>query len=490
VIRGVVQAFASGGGPTPAAAARQKQAGLPSSVAGGTLRGVDAPEIRYARSGDVSIAYGVVGDGPFDVVFVSGWVLSNLTGHAWRGSPAEFFTGMGSFCRLILFDKRGTGLSDRDTGIPDLQTRMDDIRAVMDAVGSRRAAIVGVSEGGPMTILFAATYPERTAAVVLYGTLASYVKADDYPWGLTAAEWDEEIRRAAPLTGTSEWIAERLEVFAPSILHDEAARQWWREWVLTSASPSAVIALRRMNSEIDVRHALPAVRVPTLAMYRVGDADYVPETRYLAERIPGAELVELSGEDHGWWVNPSQIVDTIEPFLRQIWQSGEWDVVEAERVLATVMFTDIVGSTEKLTELGDRGWRELLQKHHAIVRRQLVRFSGREIDTAGDGFFASFDGPARAIRCACAITDAVRDLGLEVRAGLHTGECEIVDGKVGGIAVHIGARVAGEATPGEVLVSSTVRDIVAGSGITFEARGERELKGIPGAWRLFSVSAI
>jgi class 3 adenylate cyclase/pimeloyl-ACP methyl ester carboxylesterase len=450
---------------------------------------VDAPEVRYAKSGDVSIAYGVVGDGPFDVVFVGGWVLSTLTGHTWRGSPAKFFTRMASFCRLILFDKRGTGLSDRDPGIPDLQTRMDDIRAVMDAVGSRRAAIVGVSEGGPMTILFAATYPERAAAIVLYGTLASYVKAADYPWGLTAAEWDEEIRRVAPTVGTSEWITERQESFAPSTLDDEAARRWWREWVLTSASPSAVVALRRMNSEIDVRHVLSAVRVPTLATYRVGDGNYVHETRYLAERIPGAELVELSGEDHGWWVDPSQIVDTIEPFLRRIWQSGEWDVVEADRVLATVMFTDIVGSTEKLTELGDRGWRELLQRHHAVVRRQLVRFSGREIDTAGDGFFASFDGPARAIRCARAITDAVRDLGLEVRAGLHTGECEIVDGKVGGIAVHIGARVAGKAAAGEVLVSSTVRDIVAGSGIVFEPRGEHELKGIPGAWRLFSVSA-
>ena len=431
----------------------------------------------------------MVGDGPFDVVFVGGWVLSTLTGHAWSGSPAALFTAMASFCRLILFDKRGTGLSDRDTGIPDLQTRMDDIRAVMDAVGSRRAAIVGVSEGGPMSILFAATYPERTAALVLYGTGPSYVKADDYPWGLTAAEWAEEIRRAAPLVGTADWIAERQETFAPSTLGDETVRRWWREWVLTSASPSAVIALRRMNSEIDVRHALPAVRVPTLAVVRVGDEDYLYATRYLAERIPRAELVELVGVDHGWWVNPTQIVDTFQPFLRRIWQRGDWDVVEADRVLATVMFTDIVGSTEMVSQLGDRAWREVLQKHHALVRRQLVRFSGREIDTAGDGFFATFDGPARAIRCACAITDVVRDLGLQVRAGLHTGECEIVDGKVGGIAVHIGARVAGAAAPGEVLVSGTVRDIVAGSGITFEVRGEHELKGIPGAWRLYSVSA-
>jgi class 3 adenylate cyclase/pimeloyl-ACP methyl ester carboxylesterase len=462
---------------------------LPRGATRGTLRGVDAPEVRYAKSGDVSIAYGVVGDGPFDVVFVGGWVLSNLTAHAWSGSAAEFFTRMASFCRLILFDKRGTGLSDRDTGIPDLQTRMDDIRAVMAAVGSTRAAIVGVSEGGPMTILFAASYPEKTAAVVLYGSLASYVRAPDYPWGLTAAEWDQEIRAMVTFVGTPEWMTERQELFAPSTLHDEAATRWWREWILTSASPSAVVALRRMNSEIDVRHVLASVRVPTLGLVRVGDGDYFHEMHYVAERIPGAELIELPGRDHGWWVDPGQIVTEIEPFLRRTWQGGDWDVVDTDRVLATIMFTDIVGSTEKLAELGDRRWRELLQQHHAVVRRQLVRYSGREIDTAGDGFFASFDGPARAIRCARAITDAVRDLGLDVRAGLHTGECEIVDGKVGGIAVHIGARVAASAAPGEVLVSSTVRDIVAGSGIAFEPRGEHVLKGIPGAWRLFSVSA-
>jgi class 3 adenylate cyclase len=242
-----------------------------------------------------------------------------------------------------------------------------------------------------------------------------------------------------------------------------------------------------MNREIDVRHALPAIRVPTLVVHRVGDEWYVPQSRYMAERIPGADLVELPGEDHGWWWNSEQIVGVIEPFLQGIWDRGEWDLVETERVLATVLFTDIVGSTTKLAELGDRRWRELLEQHHALVRRQLVRFVGREIDTAGDGFFASFDGPARAIRCACAISDAMRDLGLEVRAGLHTGECEIVDGKVGGIAVHIGSRVAGEAAPGEVLVSSTVKDLVAGSGLQFRERGVTELKGIPGEWRLYSV---
>jgi pimeloyl-ACP methyl ester carboxylesterase len=445
---------------------------------------VEAPDVRYARSGDVNIAYSVVGDSPFDLVFVAGWVLSCLE-VAWEGAPAEFFERLSSFCRLILFDKRGTGLSDRVTGIPDLETRMDDVRAVMDAVGSKRAAIMGFSEGGPMTLLFAATYPERAAATVLYGTGASYVGDEDYPWSPTPEEWPERIRRVDAVVGTQEWLDERLTAFAPSQAGDEAIRRWWRRWVLTSASPGAVMALSRMNSEIDVRHTLPAIRVPTLVLHRVGDD--IEEGRYLAERIPGAELVELSGNDHGWWVNPTQIANEVEPFLRGIWGRGEWDVVEPDRVLATVLFTDIVGSTAKLAELGDRRWRELLQQHHALVRRQLVRFSGREIDTAGDGFFASFDGPARAIRCASAITDAVRDIGLKVRAGLHTGECEVVDGKVGGIAVHVGARVAAEAAPGEVLVSSTVKDIVAGSGIQFSERGLVQLKGVPGEWRLYSV---
>ncbi|MBI2237620.1 MAG: adenylate/guanylate cyclase domain-containing protein [Actinobacteria bacterium] len=457
---------------------------------------MEAPEVRYAKSGDVNIAYSVVGDGPLDLVFVSGWVLSALE-HAWEGPPAEFFRRLATFSRLILFDKRGTGLSDRATGIPDLETRMDDIRAVMDAVGSERAAVMGFSEGGPMTLLFAATYPERTAAAILYGSRASYLRADDYPWGLTPEEWAEDIQQEASTAGTQEWLDEWLRFFAPSMARDEAVRRWWRRWVLTSASPGAVVALRRMNSEIDACHALPAIRVPTLVLHRVGDGEYVGQGRYIAERIPGAELVELPGDDHAYFVDPEPIAQEVERFVRGIWDRGEWDVIESDRVLATVLFTDIVGSTAKLAELGDRRWRELLQHHHALVRRQLVRFSGREIqlvrfsgreiDTAGDGFFASFDGPARAIRCACEITEAVRELGLDVRAGLHTGECELVEGKVGGIAVHIGARVAAEAAPGEVLVSSTVKDLVAGSGIRFSERGAVELKGVPGEWRLYSV---
>jgi pimeloyl-ACP methyl ester carboxylesterase len=448
---------------------------------------MDAPEVRYAKSGDVSIAYAVVGEGPFDLVFIAGWVLSSLE-VAWEGPPADFFRRLASFSRLILFDKRGTGLSDRTTGVPDLETRMDDIRAVMDAVGSKRAAILGVSEGGPMTLLFAGTYPERTAAAILYGVGPSNVRAEDYPWAPTEEEWNQYVRREAQRAGTQEWVDERLEIFAPSMAKDEDARRWWRRWVRTSTSPAAVMALRQMNKEIDVRHTLSAIRVPTLVIHPVGDkVAMIEEGRYMAERIPGAQMVELDGVDHGWWVQRDPLARETERFLRGIWDRGEWDMVETDRVLATIMFTDIVGSTEKLAALGDRRWRELLQQHHAVVRRQLVRFRGRELDTAGDGFFASFDGPARAIRCALAISDSVHALGLDVRAGLHTGECEMAGGKVGGIAVHIGARVAALAGPGEVLVSSTVKDLVAGSGIRFQDRGPSQLKGVPDEWRLFAV---
>jgi pimeloyl-ACP methyl ester carboxylesterase/class 3 adenylate cyclase len=448
---------------------------------------MEAPEVRYARSGDVSIAYSVVGDGPFDLVFVSGWVLSVLES-AWEGPAADALSRLASFSRLILFDKRGTGLSDRTTGIPDLETRMDDIRAVMDAAGSKRAAIMGVSEGGPMTLLFVATYPERTAAAILYGTGASNVKAEDYPWGVSPEEAAERIRHVSEKVGTQEYLDERLQSFAPSHAHDEGTKRWWRRWVLTSASPGAILALIRMNVEIDARHTLSSICVPTLVLHPVGDeVVQIGEGRYMAERIPGAEMVELPGEDHAWWFRAEEIGGEVERFLRGIRDRGQWDIVESERILATVLFTDIAGSTAKLAEVGDRRWRELIHQHHALVRRQLVRFSGREIDTAGDGFFASFDGPARAIRCARAITESVREIGLDVRAGLHTGECELVEGKVGGIAVHIGARVAAEAAAGEVLVSSTVKDLVAGSGIEFGERGVVELKGVPGEWRLYSV---
>jgi class 3 adenylate cyclase/pimeloyl-ACP methyl ester carboxylesterase len=448
---------------------------------------VNKPDVRYAKSGNVHIAYSLIGSGPFDIVFVSGSYFSNLD-VAWEGTPREFYERLASFARVIIFDKRGTGLSDRTSGIPDLETRMDDIRAVMQAAGSKRAAIVGVSEGGPMSILFAATHPERTAALVLYGTLASFTRADDYPWAEPRDERVARLRALENRRGTPAWMDEALLGLAPSTHTDDEVRRWFHRWSLTSASPGAIHALALMNTDIDVRHVLPAIRVPTLVLHRVDDEDVVAgEGRYLARRIPGAEFHELAGVDHGWWVNSGQIADQIEPFVKGLWQQGEWELVESELVLATVLFTDIVGSTAKIAELGDRQWRELLTHHHALIRHQLTRFSGRELDTAGDGFFASFDGPARAIRCATTITSAVNQLGLQVRAGLHTGECEVVDGKVSGIAVHIGARVAAAAQPGEVLVSSTVRDLVAGSGLQFKDRGVVELKGVPGEWRLYLV---
>ena len=450
---------------------------------------MDAPEVRYAKSGDVNIAYAVVGDGPFDLVFVAGSVFSTQE-YAWEGPPARFFRQLASFSRLILFDKRGTGLSDRVASIADLETRMDDVRAVMDAAGSKRAAVMGVSEGGPMTVLFAATYPERTAATILYGTGASYLRSDDYPWASTREEHLRHIEERERRWGTPEYMDYLLERFAPSMARDESARRWWARYVRTSASPRAAAQLSRMNMEIDVRHVLPTIRVPTMVLHFKDDQIFeLAEARYMAERIPGAELVVLPGRDHAWFVDPEPITREVERFLRGIRERGEWDLAETDRMLATVLFTDIVGSTEKAATMGDRAWRDVLTRHHALVRRHLVRFRGREIDTAGDGFFASFDGPARAIRCALAITQGVRDLGLEVRAGLHTGECELVDGKVGGIAVHIGARVAAEAQPGEILVSNTVKDLVAGSGIPFRDRGSTALKGVPGEWRLYSVES-
>jgi pimeloyl-ACP methyl ester carboxylesterase len=450
---------------------------------------MDTLDVRYAKSGDVSIAYAVIGDGPIDIVFVSGWILSNLD-VAWEGSAADLYEDLGSLGRVILFDKRGTGLSDRADGIPGLETRADDIRAVMDAVGTSRAAVVGVSEGGPMSMVFAATYPERVAALALYGTLATWHRADDYPWGTPVEELHRSIAAMDGVRGTERWMDETLRLLAPSTADDEKLKRWWRRWIRTSASPGATRALSLMNSEIDVRSVLSSIAVPTVVLHRRDDLDVVAEEgRYLADRIPGAEYVDLDGADHGWWVNSAQIVAEIRRFFEQIRARGEWDVVaEPDRVLATILFTDIVGSTAKLAELGDRRWRELLQQHHAVVRRQLVRFGGKELDTAGDGFFASFDGPARAIRCAVSITNAVQGIGLDVRAGLHTGECEVIEGKVGGIAVHIGSRVASRAAPGEVLVSSTVKDLVAGSGIGFTDRGVAELAGVPGEWRLYAVA--
>jgi pimeloyl-ACP methyl ester carboxylesterase len=438
------------------------------------------PEIDYAKSGDVNIAYSVVGDGPFDLVLIPGFV-SHLQVDWEEPRYAHLLERLASFSRLIVFDKRGTGLSDRPGGLPDLETRMDDVRAVMDAAGSETAAFFGYSEGGPMSCLFAATYPARTRALVLYGTYAKRRDPDsDYPWAHTWAE-RQEIARVIE----AEWGRESdIAAMAPNA--DDALKRWWRLRARASASPGAARDLILMNSQVDVRHTLGSIHVPTLVLHRTGDRDAdVAEGRYIADHIPGARFVELPGDDHVPFIDPDQVVDRVEEFL-----TGREPVRRTDRVLATVLFTDIVDSTVTASRLGDARWSDMLRRHHALIRRELGRYDGREIDTAGDGFFASFDGPARAIRCARSITDGVRELGLEVRAGLHTGECEQIDGKVGGIAVHIGARVAKEADAGEVLVSSTVRDLVAGSGIEFRDRGTAELKGVPGEWRLYAVETV
>ena len=437
------------------------------------------PQTRYARSGEVNIAYQVVGAGPLDLVLVPGFV-SHLDNDWEEPRPAHGLRRLASFSRLIRFDKRGTGLSDRSVGLPDLETRMDDVRAVMDAVGSERAALYGYSEGGPMCCLFAATYPSRVSALVLYGSYAKRRDPDeDYPW---AATWEERQAYAAEVERTWGEEADRTRMGANV---DEALSDWWLRRARAAASPGAARDLILMNSQIDVRHVLPTIAVPTLVLHRTGDRDSkVEEGRYLAEHIPDAQFVELPGDDHLPWSNGDQIIDEIEEFLTGVRRGPD-----PERVLATVLFTDLVRSTEKAVELGDRRWAELIELHHAAVRRELDRYRGREIDVAGDGFFAVFDGPARAVRCAGAVRASLRRLGLVVRAGVHTGECEQVDGKLAGVAVVIRARISASADEGEILVSATVRDLVAGSGLEFEERGERELKGVPGSWKLYAVVA-
>jgi len=436
------------------------------------------PETRYAKSGDVNIAYQVVGDGPFDLVYVPGWV-SNIDLFWEKPKPARFLEHLASFSRLILFDKRGTGMSDRVSNdrLPTLEQRMDDVRAVLDAVGSENAALLGHSEGGSMSVLFAATYPERSRALVLVGAFAKRLRSDDYPWAPSLEErlaTIEEVER--------DWGA-GLDITDYAPQEDPALLEWYSTCLRRSASPGAAAALLLINSQIDTRHVLPTIRVPTLVLARTGDRDVtVAEGRWLASQIPGARFVELPGDEHLLWAgDQDRLLAEIEEFL-----TGTRSAPDRDRVLSTVLFTDIVGSTERARELGDRAWHVVLDEHHARVRSLLEHHRGREVDTAGDGFFASFDGPARAIRAACAIREDVQALGIQIRAGLHTGECELMRDKIGGIAVHTGARVAAAAEPGEVLVSRTVKDLVAGSGIVFADRGERELKGV-GSWRLYSV---
>jgi class 3 adenylate cyclase len=441
----------------------------------------DAPAVRYARSGEVNIAYQVVGEGAIDLVVIPIWV-SHLE-YAWEEpSLARFYRRLASFSRLVLLDKRGTGLSDRpgDGALQTLEERMDDVRAVLDAVGSEQAALFGMHDGGTMAALFAATYPERTLALTAFGMFARRLRAPGYEHGWEAGRRQEWIREIEQTWGGAVGLAE----VAPSVAGDPRFERWWATYLRLGASPGAAVALARMNDEIDIRDVLPAIHVPTLLLHRVDDRRVgVAEARAIAEAIPAARLVELPGADHLPWVGDQDaVLDELEEFL-----TGARRAPDPHRILATVLFTDVVGSTERAVELGDRRWRELLERHDAHVRRELAHWHGREVDKAGDGFLASFDGPARAIRCALAIREAVGMLGLDLRAGVHTGECEVEDGRLTGIAVHIGARVAALAAPGEVLVSSTVKDLVAGSGIAFEDRGEHELKGIPGTWRLYAV---
>ncbi|MEH2539480.1 MULTISPECIES: adenylate/guanylate cyclase domain-containing protein [unclassified Bradyrhizobium] len=432
------------------------------------------PDTLYAKSGHVRIAYQVVGDGPFDLVFVPGFI-SNLD-LAWEDPVrAQVWTRLAAFSRLILFDKRGTGLSDRIGGVPTLEERMDDVRAVMDAVGSRQAGLFGASEGGAMSMLFAASYPDRTRALALYGAFSHFLS-----WVMPPDQLEAFLERLEKNWGTGQSLA----LFAPSLLSDNACKRRYARFERLSASPSSATALIRMNSEIDIRPILPSIQVPTLIVHREGDANVNVEAgRFLANQIPNAKYVELPGNDHLLWVgNTERVVDEVEEFL-----TGSRHIPEPDRVLATVLFTDIVGSTKRAEAIGDRAWHDLLDRHNEIVRREILHHRGREVKTTGDGFLITFDGPARSIRCSLAITEAVEDLGLQVRAGLHTGEIEMTDNDLSGIAVHIASRIAAMAQPGQVLVSSTVRDLVAGSNIRFRDEGSHRLKGLEESVRLFAA---
>jgi pimeloyl-ACP methyl ester carboxylesterase len=438
------------------------------------------PAIRYARSADVHVAYQVVGDGPIDIVFVEGFVTNR---HVQWEEPSyrRFIERLGSFARVILFDKRGMGLSDR-VQAGTLEERMDDVRAVMDAVGSERAALIGESEGGPMSMLFAASFPERTIALLLCGAEVKEDKTEDWPWGESTREEFEESMATLP----DRWSEPpaSLRIFLPSRGDDARLLEWFGRLKMQAASPAAAEAFMRMAHDIDVRDVAPTIRVPTLILHSVGDqVCHVENARYLARTVPGAHYVELPGADH---VMYAELADLALAEIREF-LTGVREGPDPDRVLATVLFTDLVGSTERAAELGDRRWRELLDAHHFAVRRELERFGGREIDTAGDGFLAAFDGPARAIRCARSVVAGAGTHGLEVRAGVHTGECEVLGEKLAGLAVHVGARVAAQARPGEVLVTSTVRDLIAGSGIELEDRGLHTLKGLDEERRLYAA---
>ena len=437
------------------------------------------PKTKYAKSGGASIAYQVVGDGPFDLVMVPGFVSHVEASWDFPGAR-RFFNRLGSFSRLILYDKRGTGLSDPVSEVPNTEERVADLTAVLDAAGSERPAIMGVSEGGPLAIHFAVHHPERTRALVLYGTTSRFSYAPDYEWGAPP----EMIEMMSNILEKQWGEGSSLNIFAPSIAGDASFQEMFGQFERAAASPSMVRAAVAATSKIDVRDLLSRIQVPTLLLHRTEEvAMPVQSARYMAEKIPDAKLVELPGQDHIPFVGDvDALLGEIEEFLTGARQSGE-----TERVMATILFTDIVDSTGKAREMGDHAWGELLERYYGVVRKELARFNGREMDTAGDGFFAAFDRPARAIECAHGIREAVKGLGLEVRAGLHAGECEVIGKKLGGMAVHIAARVMSLAGPGEILVSETVKSLLIGSNLAFDDRGVHELKGIPAEWRIFSA---
>ncbi len=445
---------------------------------------MNRPKTQYTKSGDVSIAYQVVGDGPVDLVVVPGFATHLEI--EWE-SPlyAHMVERLASFSRVILFDKRGTGLSDPVAEVPTLEQRIDDVRVVLDAAGSERAAMFGISEGGPMCVMFAATHPERAAALVLYGAMARSTEDEDYPWASPAdALRESAVEFIAPVWGQDGQTF--AEMFAPSIAGNAEAVEYISRLQRYSASPAMVQQIFEMFLDIDVRAVLPTIHVPTLVLHRHGDRVVNWRAgKWMADQIPGARYVELDGIDHLPWIGDADaVVGEIEEFL-----TGVRSAPEPDRVLATVMFTDIVGSTERATELGDERWRELLTSHHSVLRGELSRFRGREVKTLGDGFLATFDGPGRAIRCGQAIAESARPLDIEVRVGLHAGEVELMEDDIGGIAVHIASRIGARAGPSEVLVSRTVKDLVAGSGIAFADRGEHELKGIAETWQLFAADS-
>ena len=438
-------------------------------------------DVHYALSGDLRIAYAVFGDGPVDFVFVPGFV-SHIENWWEANLSARFFRRIASFSRLIMFDKRGTGMSDQFVGVPTLEERIDDVRAVMETVGSESAFVCGLSEGGPMSVLFSATYPERTRGLVLMGSIVRLLEAPDWPYGWPRERFKELLEEMSESWGQGGL----MNFFLPSLVGDERARRFWVRYQRMGGSPGTARALMEANALIDVRPVLPHVQVPTLVIHRTEERVVpVGNAHYLAEHIPDATLLEQPGDDHLPWLGDADgALDAIEEFV-----TGSRHHVDEDRILATVLFTDIVDSTRHAAEAGDRRWRELLDAHDDVGVREVERFRGRRVKTTGDGMLAVFDGPVRGVRCAEAVRDAVAELGVEIRAGLHVGECELRGEDVGGLAVHIGARVAGLARPGEILVSRTVRDLVAGSGLRFAERGEHELKGIPDRWQLYAVTS-